>query len=61
MGELSPLCLKMPGYFLAESMNTLGTMNGTRGVEGCPFQGRRQNSKAMIDEWHRKAVEAVGS
>jgi hypothetical protein len=42
-------------------MNTLGTMNGMRGVEGYPFQGRRQNSKAMIDEWHRKAVEAVGS
>jgi hypothetical protein len=44
------LCLKTSGYFLAENRNTLGIMNDMRGAEGYPYQGKRQNPKAMIDE-----------
>jgi len=61
VGGLSPSCLKAHDYFLAEYMDTLGTMNDMRGAEGYPYQGRRQNSNAMSDEGHRKAVEVAES
>jgi hypothetical protein len=61
VGGPSPSCLETLDYFLAKSMDTLGTMNDMRRAEGYPYQGRWQNSNAMSDERHREAAEVAES
>jgi hypothetical protein len=61
VGGPSPSCLTTFDYFLAKSMDTLGTVNDMRWAEGYSYQGSWQNSNAMSDERHRVTAGVAAS